>query len=715
MSKISALPLLTSPLGNELGVVLSEGVSKRVRLDSMIAAVANGNYRAALRALYGLSPSDLQCAIWDLAYWKVDLFQDAAATKPVTASGQPVGCIRDRMGDASWDLIAPSDLARPTFQVIDGIPSILPGANQGLLTRGVHSVPTPFYMLGALSQTNLTRFCMGLFSRNNLYHVLTPTTLGRYSALTNIGGQVKSIDNAPYFYTSRPGCWAVFDTLVKDKQADLRTNGTSRFLPTVPVALAAPAGTVVPTAIIGLNIAEQSNGGQATGLPNADVGATFYGGVFLVGEPSQATRDGLVKYFRGQIEPEIRATDKVIFIDGDSTGDGVDESTANIGQELFERWASDTTAGYLRSVYPNDTIYYRNWTSRAQQWTGWMCTQVGTSGKRIFVSNSSVPGSQPSYMMADRFADVFGVHPHIDEVIWNHGHNMFVNYTAVTGQYAKYLRAGEWMDAFDKVRRAYPAACHLAIRTHPIGNPANESIQAVVEALDFVVAEYGDMAVADIYKYFNESGRPAAWYNNDKTHIAEPAGVTAQLDIFAPAYANWQRPAVVAPPRIGRTTTSLLSNSRFDNFDGPAPDDWMKIGAGSVSRSALLIDAALGDNYSVVLEGEVRLARMLDATPYRNSVLTLAVRQYVIAGGATTTGRIQISSNGTGAVPFGNSNYDTSGKPVNAWRWVYHMAFVPADATTIMVNIYGSPGGAGRVHYGRATLVAGARPKDLRG
>ncbi len=43
------------------------------------------------------------------------------------------------------------------------------------------------------------------------------------------------------------------------------------------------------------------------------------------------------------------------------------------------------------------------------------------------------------------------------------------------------------------------------------------------------------------------------------------------------------------------------------------------------------------------------------------------------------------------------------------------MAFVPADATTIMVNIYGSPGSAGRVHFGRATLVEGARPKYLRG
>ncbi len=713
MSKISALPLLTSPLGNELGVVLSEGISKRVRLDSMIAGVANSSYRATLRALYGLSANNLTCAIWDLAYWKVDLFQDAAATKPVTASGQPVGCIRDRMGDASWDLVAPSDAARPTFTIIDGITSVACAKGQGLLTRAVHDVTVPFYMLGAIDRADSAAYArMGLLSRAAQSHYFTPYTLGQYAAFTTIGGAVKYIPSP--FYVSRIGTWSVLETIVRNQQAEVRVNGGSRFSSIAPTALNIAEGTVIPTAIVGLNIGEQANIGQATGTPSTLSATTFYGGAFIVGEPSQASRDNLVRYFRGQIEPEIRATDKVIFIDGDSTGDGVDESTADVGQELFERWASDTTAGYLRSVYPNDTIYYRNWTSRGQQWTGWMRTQVGTSGKRIFVSNASVPGSQPSYHMADRFADVFGVHPHIDEVIWNHGHNMFVNYTAVTGQYAKYLRAGEWMDAFDKVRRAYPAAWHFAIRTHPVGNPANESIQAVVEALDFVVAEYGDMAVADIYKYFNESGRPAAWYNNDKTHIAEPAGVTAQLDIFAPAYANWQRPAVVAPPRIGRTTTSLLSNSRFDNFDGPAPDDWMKIGAGSVSRSGLLIDAALGDNYSVVLEGEVRLARMLDATPYRNTVLTLAVRQYVIAGGATTTGRIQISSNGTGAVPFGNSNYDTSGKPVSAWRWVYHMAFVPADATTIMVNIYGSPGGAGRVHYGRATLVAGSRPKDLR-
>ncbi len=40
------------------------------------------------------------------------------------------------------------------------------------------------------------------------------------------------------------------------------------------------------------------------------------------------------------------------------------------------------------------------------------------------------------------------------------------------------------------------------------------------------------------------------------------------------------------------------------------------------------------------------------------------------------------------------------------------MALVPANTTTIMVNIYSSPSGAGRVHYGRATLVARARRKD---
>lgn len=48
------------------------------------------------------------------------LFQDAAATTPVTQSGQPVGCVQDKSGNG-YHLVQPLGPCRPTFRSSSGL------------------------------------------------------------------------------------------------------------------------------------------------------------------------------------------------------------------------------------------------------------------------------------------------------------------------------------------------------------------------------------------------------------------------------------------------------------------------------------------------------------------------------------------------------------------------------------------------------------------
>ena len=75
--------------------------------------------------------------IWDLT----TLFQDRAGTTPVTAAGQPVGQIKDRIG--TNHLTATSDAARGTYQIgADGKPYVQFSGSQVYATPSLTKVVT---------------------------------------------------------------------------------------------------------------------------------------------------------------------------------------------------------------------------------------------------------------------------------------------------------------------------------------------------------------------------------------------------------------------------------------------------------------------------------------------------------------------------------------------------------------------------------------------
>lgn len=670
------------------------------------AAASAANSASSIALDYGIVLDPRGAAVWDLRFWKTALFQDAAATVPVTASGQRVGCVRNRLGDTSWDLIQSTDAKRPTFMLDGEIPRIDCAAGEGLASRSNKALSLPCYLLTAarLSSTHVNAV-FGFINNTGDKLTIAANSLAR--AWLNIAsptlGRALAAPTSPN-YTIPLETVAVIDSLAVAGSADLMVNGGVQDAVGSPKATTWTAADSLADLSFGVNIASQALG---AGVPDAAKATTWFGGLVSFSPPTD--RSGLVASFRARMTPEIRAADRVIVIDGDSTGDDISSADNQITEEVFFRWARDE----LPAVYPNATIYYRNWARVGDLYTGWRKLATGAGTERVFISNASVSGSQPSYHMAERFERAIAVHPHIDEVIWNHGHNMPVSLPDPNG----YQRFGEWADAMDQMRRAYPTAAHLAIRTHPNGLIGNETILPVVTALDLLLSLYNDVAVADIYTHFDSAGRPADWYLSDKVHPSVPDGVTQQLSVFAPAYAAWARPTLIAPPLMGRGANGL-ANGRFDDFSGAVPDGWTKSGPGTCDRSVKQVDTEVGDNYSVRLAqttGSTYLEQVVNAVPYRGQTVIFGVRQFISPGAPSiSAGRLQAFSDGTGAVSSSSWVYDTSGKPTGGWRWVYHVLPVPADATQITLRAYAAASGEAEVFYGRATMVAGLQPKDER-
>lgn len=771
-------------------------------------------------------------AIWDLSDWKTTLYQDSAATVAVTADGDPVGCIRNVLGDTNWDLIQATSGNRPTFKLLHGVPWIECAAGKGLSARTNKTFTLPCLLIGSI-RADADPLTSGAYANNHFGFVLgSPQT---YFYLQNntvgtSGTRILCLAPSRGLVTASPPSYAhpvksrmVQHALAKPGYLDCRVNDSPSNPLNSPKVTAWDGTESIAGMGFGVNVS-----GTSAGVPIMDAAKSmgWFGGAVLFDDPGDTLRNKLVAYFQSQLEIKIvdqgtaagaivfsaqptvnsiitvngtaftfvasgatgnqinigaaltntldnmvtvlnasavagvaRATysktgtttltithdafgpdgnaftlaagsspatngtasgttltgggDKVILIHGDSTTDDVDTTSAGYMPECFLSWAQT----YLAPGDPTKTIYYRNWSpSLSDIFTGWQRVQTGTGPDKIFISNISVSGTQPSYHMASRFPRSIAVHSHVDEFITTHGHNMFVTLTDPTG----WIRRGEYMDAMDKVRRQFPTAQHMAFRVHPL--LAANYIDPVVAAIDGVAAAYGDLALADIYAKFILDGKPAGYYAADGLHLSIAVGMPVQRDVFNTAYNAWQsaKPAIVAASRIGFTSTNGLLNGRFQDFDSAAPDSWtFSAGGGAtVRRATNLVDTELGDNSSIEIaqaSGDSYIEQQISAVAFRGNPVVLAVRLALPVGAAGTAGRIQISSNGTGAVSPASWLYETSGKPTGLFRWAYlHLPPIPADATTITVRLHGCGVGAGKAYFGRAVLVAGSRPKDIR-
>lgn len=687
------------------------------------AATSVASVRAEIAARYGLPYYAAGTGIWDLSQWRTMLFQDSAGTTAVTADGDPVGCIKNMTGDADWDLIQTDNAKRPTFRLRQGIPCIEWPSGGGMTRRGgVVSRPIPTFIACAISyESNSVNPVFG-FVKNDTSHF--HLAYANNAARASISGFSPSrpivVAQAPSL--SLPlNTAAVVYAYAQAGQVEVQSNHTPSDSNS-PKATTWIASDVITNSQFGINVTGQSgSGGPATyGVKTG----TFFGGCAVLGTVDD--RDAGAAWLHDHIDLTPRSTDKVIVGYGASDTDDQSTTTGALGEEMYLRWARDE----LGPDNPTSSIIYVKVDRFGTSMTGWRVLQTGSTDHRIYVFNMSVGGAQMSFWLGDKFHEFFlDQMPHVDEWIWNQGGNSTVS-NPDTLDPGGYMRVWEYMEAFDQVRRAFPTTPHIPFRVHPLRVSPN-TMRPVVESLDKTVPLYGDMPVVpDVYQAFLDTaltpGDPSTMPSNlfaaDNAHIEQPDGVTLQLDTFAPEYVAWQssKPAQVAPPLLRYVAEADVDFVRFDDFDS-AGDGWTAVvgSGGLIERSAIQVDE--GDLASCRIKsgaggGATYVQWVFDAVPYRGAALTIALRQFLVSGGGVSAGRIQIFSNGTGAVDPNSWVQDLNDKPTGIWRDRYFgLPPVPADATQITLRVWGAATGvAGECFIGRCVAASGLLPKMIR-
>lgn len=668
-------------------------------------SVPNASYHPALEYAGGAVGG-----LYDLRLWRTHLFQDAAATTPVTASGQLVGCIKTCVGSTNWDLIQSDNSRRPTFEIINGVPQITLGTSKNLYARTNQTMEIPVYLCGGFSfDGTISRAIFGFVKNDGTFFYLRPETLGRAS--TNANGVTPS---RPWLFAYPPNFSCpedtphVLDTMISTTGSlSITVDGQAQVAGLSPTATAWVDTDSVASMTLNLNGSSES---LDIGQPNSDLEVVFFGGMVLMGEPSN--RAGCAAFFKDQIDAiEIRPQDKVVCIIGDSTGDDI--LTATFEEEMFRALVVDE----IVPDNPNASVFYRRWVRAGGYMTAWERMSTGATDARIFVSNTSSAGSQPSYMIASRWNPIIrDLHPHIDEFIVNHGHNFAFTGTDANG----WVRRGEWAELFDKMRAEYPETPILPIRTYPADTGDNR-ILPVVLALDALATQYGDMTPVDIYDHFETNGRPDAWYQSDDVHPSIPTGVDEALSILAPAYNAWQsaKPSFIAKPLIDARpilkSENVLANPLFDDAGGSVIDSWTLTGSGTAAKAFDYVDE--GDGYSVKLDvttGNVYITQSFNAIPYRNKAVWFAIRMYIPEAVTNLeAGQIRLSSDGTGNVGA-SWIASVSGQPKGAWIWRYHaLPPLPNDATTASIEIWAGSASGASIRLGRAIGFAGSGPRNI--
>jgi hypothetical protein len=654
-------------------------------------------------------------ALWDLSLWRRHLFQDAAATTPVTASGQPVGCIRNALGDTSWDLIQSTAGSRPTFYIVDGVPHVHCAINTGLYSRGVQALTIPAYICGAfkhIENATIGRVMLGIYRNDNNCLYISGYNLATVAAdATGVSPTRARVTAVSPQFSAPPGVHDAFDALlgggtISVRQTDQTVIGTD-------VATAWVNGDTVASCTVALNAAGQNS---ITKVPflNADATTTFFGGMMKMGA-APANPAACRRYFRNALDPirVPRPTDMIVGWNSDSTGDN-QNNTVVIAEPPYKIAAENLVA-----AYPTHSVIYVEWDRQADQLTGFQRLSTGSTDARLYVYNFCVGGSDPTYFLGERWNRSIGALPRLDFWAVNHGQNMAVASTLPDPD--GYLRRGPYMMLSDRVRRAFPNARHFSILQPDVNIPGNNTMAAVRAAQTWVSNAYGDGSflsnVVAAFVAYNPTNAYSADFQPDHVHMTD-AGAARVTSVAGPDLVAFMAnpPAYVAPPLIeGRkTTTNIIVNGLFDNWTGAIPTGATVTGA-TASRSIERVDTAKGDRTSLKVTGDGYVEFAFSVVALRGQALVFYVRQNIVAGGDLYTGALQFLDDGTGTNYHTNSWYSPLYNKVTE-AWIDHYLFtkpIPNDATTGRLRLHSGAGAAGTAYFGRAVGVAGLLPKDI--
>jgi len=630
------------------------------------------------------------------AYWiteKEYLFQDDAGTTPVTATGQTVKCIKSANGVADYDLIQADSGKAGVYLEAYGIGFVRCADGDGFYSRSTVSLKVPSYIGVAAKFAGVVgRYLFGYNKNTNTRHMISSSTLSNFEGAAY--GDAADL-NRPLVqalsanYSTPPGPVHVMESLLASSNVldavfeNSTYRGTQVELPTTWI----DADTVT-----GMRLCLNAS---STATTNADASCDFYGGVVMAREPTN--RASIAKWLQLRSRPQFTSNDEVFLIIGDSTGDDIGTATGLYGAELGYRLAEE-----LVTRRPSNCIILSDWNKDGDTFMGMQRFSNGKLLKRTFIINCSSAGSQPAYFFGERFSSVIKSLPKVDYVIWNHGHNLYtVNATIAASADRKYLRAGQFMETQDEIRRAFPKARHIMIRTYP--RRTDEGIEPVAQAVDYVADKYGDIEIVDLYAHWDGAGRPSGWYV-DGVHPTIPTGVDNMITPFMTVFDALPAIATATPPLIDTRkilpSENLLTNGTFETWTAGVPDNWTVFGGATVSKVGARAKVAGTDS---------GISQTISCGS--GQVYTLVVTQEIVDGSIAGTGAARFRTD-IGAIGDGRW-IDPPHLTNDRERQFYFQFKTPVGASTMTVELSAGIGGAGTIYVTRAVLVAGEDPKDI--
>jgi hypothetical protein len=382
-----------------------------------------------------------------------------------------------------------------------------------------------------------------------------------------------------------------------------------------------------------------------------------------------------------------------ILVMGDSTGDA-----SNEWAYLFAAW--------LGATYPRFSVDYYLWTAGA--YAAPVALTTGSGAHKLNFWNASVAGASPVYHMGGTFTAAV-VTPSPDVLIWNHGHNL--------AGFAVALQRGEFVGAMDQVRIAMPDLPHVAFRQNPRRD--DDQMTQVVNHLDDLAADYGDVLLVDAYSLFLARQKHTSLYTDNQ----HPNAAGEQLFLEA-VQQKWRATRVSGvvdpvPAFLSSSVTNLLANADFSDvsYAGGTPTSWTATNTPTCVVESTIVDS--GKTQSLKMTGTTAQARISQsltggfATALRGKKVSFAVRQYVPAGSAATVGWISLTSSGGGTVSASASRGTTG---VDGWRWYVLSGLEVGASATAVTCALASDSAANAdstVYYDRAILVEGEFPRDM--
>jgi hypothetical protein len=410
--------------------------------------------------------------------------------------------------------------------------------------------------------------------------------------------------------------------------------------------------------------------------------------------PILTPRKPVTGFSQVKLSLEQDSSNVSMLVMGDSTGDQTTEWVY-----LFASW--------LAAQYPKFSVNYYLWDGTNRVWSVATVLSTGTGSHTLNFWNGSVAGTSPIYHMGANFTAAI-VTPAPGVIIWSHGENL--------AGFASGVVRGEFIGAIDQTKIGYPNVPHVLVKQNPRRDDNNMAV--VIDQINELSQDYSDISLVDVYSSFLSLQKASSLYA-DNIH-PNAAGEQLYLAAVQRAWNATRTSGVLtpAPAFLSTSGTNLLSNSDFSNasYVGGTPTGWTASASPTCTVETTI--KAPGKSQSLKMTGVTGqgLIRFSLGAPaiaaLVGKTVTLAVRQYVPSGQATTVGQIGVLVQN----PLVSTTAVRGTQGVDGWRWYcLSEVAIPVGTTSVSFSL-GCDAAANTtstVYYDSAIAVEGKFPRNL--